>query len=279
MPSALHSSCLAHRVLVSACCCLLTPRLTCHGTALPLMATWPCRDSLADCFAATGATCWCRCSGASVNLPTPPFPLCTRSIYPVPFHALTACCCCASTPYGPCLTQEKRLDQGRGPGLLVCPFSRVCRALSHALFAPLGNSWLFAGATIATCARYCATVLCPWSTATADSISSSHHGSPATPPRYDANVAMVRYCRLPPWFVGGVASWARIAFQMKTLPARLGQQSHQLSVRAAHVPPLHAIIAHRSHCSVCLPWVRLRFPFDACRHCRAAHVDAFAASH
>ena len=164
-------------------------------------------------------------------------------------------------------------------GLLVCPFSRVCRALSHALFAPLGNSWLFAGATIATCARYCATVLCPWSTATADSISSSHHGSPATPPRYDANVAMVRYCRLPPWFVGGVASWARIAVQMKTLPARLGQQSHQLSVRAAHVPPLHAIIAHRSHCSVCLPWVRLRFPFDACRHCRAAHVDAFAASH
>ena len=158
MPSALHSSCLAHRVLVSACCCLLTPRLTCHGTALPLMATWPCRDSLADCFAATGATCRCRCSGASLNLPTPPFPLCTRSIYPVPFHALTACCCCASTPYGPCLTQEKRLDQGRGPGLLVCPFSRVCRALSHALFAPLGSSWLFAGATIATCARYCDTV-------------------------------------------------------------------------------------------------------------------------
>ena len=43
-------------------------------------------------------------------------------------------------------------------GLLVCPFSRVCRALSHALFAPLGSSWLFAGATIATCARYCDTV-------------------------------------------------------------------------------------------------------------------------
>ena len=137
MPSALHSSCLAHRVLVSACCCLLTPRLTCHGTALPLMATWPCRDSLADCFAATGATCWCRCSGASLNLPTPPFPLCTRSIYPVPFHALTACCCCASTPYGRCLTQEKRLDQGRGPGLIgMSFFPRVSRTFTRTVCAP-----------------------------------------------------------------------------------------------------------------------------------------------
>ena len=29
---------------------------------------------------------------------------------------------------------------------------------------------------------------------------------------------------------------------MKTLPARLGQQSHQLSVRAARVPPLHVLL-------------------------------------
>ena len=65
-----------------------------------------------------------------------------------------------------------------------------------------------------------------------------------------------------------------IAVQMKTLPPRLEAQSRELNVRAARVPAaVHVRLPFTDH-TLCLPWVRLRFPFDACaataRHCRVA---------
>ena len=65
-----------------------------------------------------------------------------------------------------------------------------------------------------------------------------------------------------------------IAVQMRTLPPRLEPQSHELNVRAARVPAgVHVRLPFTDY-ALCLPWVRLRFPFDACvataRHCRVA---------
>lgn len=142
-------------------------------------------------------------------------------------------------------------------GLLVCPFSRVCRPLSHALFAPLGNSWLFAGATIATCARYCATVLCPWSAATADSITSSHHGS---------KQHLLGTTRT--WRWSGTAACPVVRRWRCLLGSHCRSDENAASTVGAAIPPVEcaccacaalacATIAHRSHYSV----------YSACRGC------------